>query len=405
MPAEDCEWERRDGDGVTGFGDPELLPIPIVEIFEWDTVFTSKGCGTWSNDRTPIVLPGETFGDGAWFVGAEIAPGRYRAPQASDTCRWWRLDGLSDTYGMDLTSFGGNRPNVAGRAYPGFTNTIVEIAGSDVAFVSRDCGVWTSDLTPTVAPGEPFGDGTFLVGSEIAPGRYYATIPDSCSWSRLGDFSGRHNYGYGAIHRGSAAYRIVDIAKDDVGFSSRGCGTWAAELVPVVTPGQSFGAGGFVVGPEIAPGRYRASSPEACFWWRLGGFTGSVDLSRPDVVGFGHGGHPVTIVDIKPSDAGFWSRDCGTWTTDLTPIVMPGQPFGDGTFLVGPEVAPGRYRTTAPPPSGCEWLTLREGGFSGANERGDHAGAFGGSEGVVEITREDIAFATRGCGTWTPAPP
>ena len=123
------------------------------------------------------------------------------------------------------------------------------------------CGSWTNDLTPIVIPGQPFVDGTYVVGDEIAPGRYRAREPSSeCYWARLGDFSGEYGESsYGFIIRRSDNSSVVDIAPDDAAFHSNGCGTWSADLTPIAEAGQAFGDGTFIVGVDIAPGRYRAA--------------------------------------------------------------------------------------------------------------------------------------------------
>ena len=412
-PTDECEWERRaagdaPGGAVTGFGDASF-PMHIVLIAAPDSAFASSGCGTWTSDLAPLLTPGEAFGDGAWFVGPEIAPGRYRASSPTDDCSWWRLQRFDDAYDRSAPyndfghtgyrhSYGGLHPNSAGRSDRDLRLTIADIASPDRAFVSDGCGTWTADLTPRVAPGQPFGAGTFLVGPEIAPGRYYASGV-SCVWFRLDDFSGERSWGHGASLRYHGYYRIADIDPADAGFTSGGgCGTWSRELTPIVRPGEPFGEGAYIVGPEIAPGRYRTSSPGwGCSWYRLSGFGGFYWDHSADIIGFGSGSQfPLTIVDIEPSDAGFYSRGCGAWSTDLTPLATPGEPFGDGTFLVGPEIAPGLYRTIAPAPYGCTWMVLREDDYSGEEwvyPRGD--------DGIVEISAADRAFASTGCGVWS----
>ena len=74
---------------------------------------------------------------------------------------------------------------------------------------------------------------------------------------------------------------------------------------------------------------------------------------------------------------------------------MPGQPFGDGTFLVGSEIAPGRYRSEAP----CDWERLS--GFGGPQ---DDVIEFAFRSDTVAIAPTDIGFHSGYCGTWTPAP-
>jgi hypothetical protein len=72
----------------------------------------------------------------------------------------------------------------------------------------------------------------------------------------------------------------------------------------------TFGAGLFRVGKDIAPGTYRNSnSAHACYWERLSGLGGGYG----DIIAAGVSLDIVTV-SIKPSDAGFFSMNCGTWT-------------------------------------------------------------------------------------------
>lgn len=115
-------------------------------------------------------------------------------------------------------------------------------------------------------------------------------------------------------------------------------------------------------------------------------------------------------MDIAESDFGFHSEDCGTWTADLTPAATPGEPFGDGEWIVGVDIAPGRYRAHAP--SGdCRWYRLY--GFPGRSYVDDYWARLDVIEssrnlngpGEVTVAPSDLGFASRYCGEWTPVPP
>ena len=205
----------------------------------------------------------------------------------------------------------------------GYT-TIVDIQPTDGGFDSHGCGTWSSDLSSSIAPGRPFGDGTHLVGDEIKPGRYRSVSPsDDCVWDRRSGVSGSGEViAYRWTYRDfrwvavAGASVIVDIAPTDTFFHSAGCGTWAADLTPVVTPGQPFGDGTFLVGSEVAPGRYRSTSPDGHCWWdHLSDFSGGIPyppLRASNVIerrAEPEGGG----VRIAPTDAGFRSGGCGTW--------------------------------------------------------------------------------------------
>ncbi len=85
----------------------------------------------------------------------------------------------------------------------------------------------------------------------------------------------------------------------------------------------------------------------------------------------------------------------------------PRTSFGDGAWLVGPEILPGTYRTTGAS-SFCYWARLAE--FSNVKTFIERSGAAtdsgvrpgGGVEPViiVWIRESDAAFETSNCGTW-----
>ena len=373
----------------------------IVDIRMHDLFLGTEHCGTWSTDLSPIVKPGESFGEGVFLVGPEIAPGRYRATALSPECWWMRLRHFVP----------GERARTGTESHGG-ASAVVDIAPSDAGFYSRGCGAWSADLSPVLKPGEPFGEGAFLVGAEIAPGRYRTTTPDRfCTWDRLNSFGGstlhageRHgsdslgSVGFGGglpIYgdwQDESASAIVDIGPSDTGFLSFNCGTWSADLTPIVTPGQPFGSGSFFVGPEIEAGAYAADGGSDCEWLRLSGFGGTA----ADVVAKNH--WTARLVVIEETDAGFFSHRCGVWSR-LTPRIAPGEPFGDGLFLVGTEVAPGRYRAASPTAS-CAWRRL-----DGVGDTMDSGAAAEGATAIaVEIAPDDAGFSSDGCGQWTPAP-
>ena len=167
----------------------------------------------------------------------------------------------------------------------------------------------TQPPPPPPGPAASFGDGTFRVGVDIAPGTYRA--PDTsagCYWERLSGFGGAIG---DIISNGfTDGPEIVTMAPTDVGFSSDGCGFWTAELSPITTsPTSPFGEGKFIVGTDIAPGTWRSSATSVgCYWARLGGFGGTFE----DVIA-NNFSDSVEVVTIAPGDAGFESSGCGTW--------------------------------------------------------------------------------------------
>lgn len=182
--------------------------------------------------------------------------------------------------------------------------------GVDSLGIRRGAPAPTPSPTPAPAPrpgATGFGDGTHVVGRDIAAYTYRAPGGDSCYWERLSGFGGTlddviaNDFG--------ARYPIVSISPTDAGFTSRGCGRWSlvASTYPA-SPATSFAEGTFVVGGHIQPGTYRAPGGPSCYWERLSGFSGKFD----DLIANDFG--PTNpVVTISATDDGFTSRDCGTW--------------------------------------------------------------------------------------------
>lgn len=174
-----------------------------------------------------------------------------------------------------------------------------------------------------------------------------------------------------------------------------------AEATPFATAARTpsgtpiLGPGPGVVGDDLPPGRYRAVNVVDCYWERLTSFGGSVD----EVIAFTTITGASAIVDLLPTDTGFNSRDCGQWYhIDDQPITADPTRFGDGVYLVGVDVAPGRYRNSG---SGlCYWERSRDftGEYEGIIDFDDVEGSV-----VVEIEATDVGFTSQGCGTWSPA--
>ena len=189
-------------------------------------------------------------------------------------------------------------------------------------------------LRPTATPQLPaksFGDGTWTVGVDIQYGTYRSiplTKDTSCYWRAVKDFTGgmsstivsdsgplddEHNDGAGPM--------VVDIYPTDAGFVSRSCGTWERVTAVMSSSMTSpFGDGWYVVGVDIAPGTWSAPGGTTwCIWKRMGTFRGSrlpseiIERSASKTEGL-YSEVPSQTVTIEPTDAGFWSQNCGGWT-------------------------------------------------------------------------------------------
>jgi hypothetical protein len=152
------------------------------------------------------------FGPGTHVVGSDVLASVYRAPGGSG-CYWERLSGFSGTIGDIIANdFGSTKP-------------VVAIAGSDAGFNSSNCGTWYDNLVPiTTSQTAAFGNGTFIVGQDIATGTWQAPGGSSCYWERLAGFSGQLAdviaNDFGPVNP------VVAIAPGDAGFKSSSCGSW-----------------------------------------------------------------------------------------------------------------------------------------------------------------------------------
>ncbi len=164
----------------------------------------------------------------------------------------------------------------------------------------------TSVPTPIPTPEPGYGDGTWIVGTEITPGTYAAPGSDLCYWARLSGFGG--NLDEIIANELSSGRQIVTIGPGDSGFETSGCGRWLP-LEDALTPLDAITDGKWVVGEEITAGTYAAPGSDLCYWARLSGFGGSLDEIIANEIGSGR-----QIVTIEAGDAGFETSGCGTWT-------------------------------------------------------------------------------------------
>ena len=152
------------------------------------------------------------FGDGMHIVGRDIPARTYRAAGSGDDCYWARLRNFSGSLNSIIANGNTSGPEV------------VTIKSGDRGFESNRCGTWTSDLRRITRSRTRFGPGTYIVGTDVAPGTYTAR-GSGCYWARVRAFTGDLN---AIIANGNASGRvIVTISRSDRGFQSSRCGTWS----------------------------------------------------------------------------------------------------------------------------------------------------------------------------------
>ena len=127
----------------------------------------------------PTAKPAPTFlqfGDGSYQVGKDIQSGTYRTRVGSPGCYYARLSGFGGTFGEIIANNDTDAP------------AIVTIATTDTGFTSQNCGTWTKDVSQITTSKTTFGDGMYIIGTDITPGTYRNTGSQGCYYARLSGF-------------------------------------------------------------------------------------------------------------------------------------------------------------------------------------------------------------------------
>ena len=155
----------------------------------------------------------KTFGPGTHRVGTDISAGTYRTRSSVKDCYWARLKGFS----------GELKDIIANDFSSGYQ--VVTIKSTDKGFESDRCGRWSSDLSQVTSSKTQFGQGTFIVNTDMKPGKYRSSKGDGCYWARLRGFTGMLSDIIANDFRTSGR-ALVTIKASDKGFQSSRCGTW-----------------------------------------------------------------------------------------------------------------------------------------------------------------------------------
>ena len=148
-------------------------------------------------------------------MGLDIPSGLFRSVNGTGAfCYWERLSGFGGTSGEIIANDIGGGP------------ALVNIEATDKGFASSSCATWSQVVGPiTASPAASFDAGTFIVGTEVAPGTWRSNgTGTGCYWARIRAFSG--NLGDIITNYFGSASAVVTISATDVGFSSSRCGVW-----------------------------------------------------------------------------------------------------------------------------------------------------------------------------------
>lgn len=129
----------------------------------------------------------------------------------------WRFLTATVILAAALTGCGGGTPTAANTVT--VTSTVPQIQVS----------TQTVTYTPPPPPGparQLDGEGIFVVGTDIVPGRWRTRGgAGSCYWARLGDLTGDEILD----NSNSDGPQVVDILPSDTAFQLRHCGQWFLE--------------------------------------------------------------------------------------------------------------------------------------------------------------------------------
>ena len=255
---------------------------------------TAAAAATAAPTSTRTAAAPEAFGDGVYLVPSELAPGTYRATDTDNSCR---------VYGDNSRLVASGPGRITFEVMPGWSSIRV-----------RDCGTFELYSPSRIAS---FGDGVYLVPSELAPGTYSAA-----------DTSSRCDVYRDNVHPvASGPGRVTfEVQAAWSSIRVRDCGTFELHSPSRIA---SFGDGVYLVPSELAPGTYSAADTSS-----------RCDVYRDNVHPVASGPGRVTF-EVQAAWSSIRVRDCGTFELHSPSRIAS---FGDGVYLVPSEVAPGTYR-------------------------------------------------------------
>lgn len=213
-------------------------------------------------------------------------------------------DGATSVATSSTTTSGGSATTVPAPTAPSTT-----APGGTAPTTTGTTAVPTTTTLPFEPGGNPFGDGVNPVFfGAVGPGVYARVgVEGPCTWRRLAP----SDDGPPAVIVEAVAVtgrELLEVLPTDGAVESIGCGGWTP-WQPVEPPG-TVGDGAWVVGSEIPPGPYVASTPgPECVYLRTSGFSGEPGTTLASGTSTGE---PVEVV-LEPTDVGFKTYGCGTW--------------------------------------------------------------------------------------------
>lgn len=158
------------------------------------------------------------IGNGTLIVGKDIQPGTYKAIATDELGGYWERE--KDTSGSMDSILANDNVDQGNQA-------VVTILPTDKAFKSSGMGGWVPADGPSLTKGK-LGAGTLIVGIDIQPGTYTATVTDSSGgyWQRMKDTTGGTDSIITNDNVDFGNKATVTISASDKAFESNGFGLW-----------------------------------------------------------------------------------------------------------------------------------------------------------------------------------
>lgn len=252
-------------------------------------------------------------------------------------------------------------------------------------------------VPPTATP-DPnlIPSGTHLVGEDIQPGFYMGTagggMLSSCYWARLSDLAG--SFDSIIANDNSVGRFYIEVKDTDVALETKCDLLYLPTLPePVAEFPQAIDPGTYLVNRDLQPGLYRGHAGEgitdSCYWARLDDVAGSMDSLRANDNSIG-----LYYVEVLDSDFAFETNCALELLTALPepPAEFP-QAIEPGTYLVGIDIEPGKYKGQAGDDilDSCYWARLANvtGGMDALIANDNATGQY-----YVQVGAGDFAFET-----------
>lgn len=146
---------------------------------------------------------------------------------------WWLLGIVALVIGLGIgaaakgTSTKTLTRTVAGPTTTATATTTATVAGPTVTATATVTARRTVTRTVTPQPASSFGDGTYVVGTDVHPGRYktdgQGDLDLGCYWARDGDLAGENILANGIV----TGPTTVEVRSGDTAFEVSGGCQWA----------------------------------------------------------------------------------------------------------------------------------------------------------------------------------